>query len=72
MFRDRLVHWAGVLNVFTCAMGAALLKLKVMQANVKADFGRSWESSTQERNFERNLAVRQAYNHLQSQLPVAR
>lgn len=72
MFRDRLVHWAGMLNFFTCTMGTMLVQAKAIEANLTAGFGRRWESPTQERNFEENLAVRQAYNSLQSRLPVAR
>lgn len=65
MFRDRLVHWAGMLSFFARTMSVMLVHVKAMQVNVKAGFSnRSWESITEERKFKRDLAVRQAYNSL--------
>lgn len=72
MFRDRLVHWAGMLNFFTSTMGTMLVQARTIEATLKTDFGRRWESTTQERNFKQSFAVRQAYNDAQSRLPVAR
>jgi hypothetical protein len=72
MFRDRLVHWAGMLNFLTSTMSTILVQAKGLHVNGKASFGRRWESTTQERNFERNLAIQQGYNNFQSRLPVAR
>jgi hypothetical protein len=72
MFRDRLVHWVGLLNFFTWTMGIMLVHAKSAQANLNIGPGRKWASSSQERNFGRNLAVQQAYNNLQSRLPVGR
>lgn len=72
MFRDRLVHWAGMLNFFTCTMSVMLVHVKAMQVNVKAGFSnRSWASITEERKFKRDLAVRQAYDSVLL-LPVAK
>jgi hypothetical protein len=72
MFRDRWVPWARMLNFFTCTISIMLVHMKAMKANVKAGFSnRSWESITEERKFERNLAVRQAYNSLLLLPPVS-
>jgi hypothetical protein len=61
-----------MLNSFTWTVDIMLVHVKAMQANVMPGFGRKWDSSTQERNFERNRAVRQAHDNLYSRLPVAR
>lgn len=72
MFRDRLVHWAGMLDVFTCTLGTMLLHAKATQANAKTIFSRRWESIAHERDFQRELAARRAVNDFQSRLIVAR
>ena len=64
-----MLHWARILNLFTATMSTMLV---LVLTNARASFGRPWESTTQARDFERELIARKAYNELQSRLPVAR
>ena len=72
MFRDRLVNWARILNLSTFTIGTLLVHVRTMKLDVKTRFGRRWDSNTHEREFERELVARRAFNELQSRLPVAR
>jgi len=72
MFRDRLLNWARILDLFTFTMGTFFVHVKTMKGDVKTSFGRRWESNSREREFERELVARRAFNELQSRLPTAR
>ena len=72
MFRDRLLNWTRIFDPFTFTMGALLVHVKTMKVDVKTSFGRCWDSNTHEREFERELRARRAFNELQSRLPTAR
>ena len=67
MFQERLANWARVLNLFTATMSTIMAVRKA-----RISFGRNFESTTQARNFERELIERKAYSETLSRLPVAR
>ena len=75
MFRDRFLNWTKIFDPFTFTIGALLVHVKTMRVDVKTSFGsfgRRWDSNTHEREFERELLARRAFNELQSRLPTAR
>ena len=72
MFRDRLLNWTKIFDPFTFTIGTLLVHVKTMKVDVKTGFGRRWDSNTHEREFERELMARRAFNELQSRLPTAR
>ena len=56
MFREIIFHWARTLTLLMGPIGAM-----IMMAKSKQRFGRPWDSMTLARDFERQLAARQAY-----------
>ena len=64
MFRVRLVHWARMFNFFTSTMSIVLVHMRAMHVNVKTGPSRNWESISEKRKFERNLAAQRSYNSL--------
>jgi len=72
MFRQILVDLARMLHVLGLTLGVILAHSDAVKVDMKSSFGRRWDSNTQERAFERQLAERRAFNELQSRLPMAR
>ena len=67
MFQERIVNWARILNLFTCTMSTLIVVTKA-----RVSFGRAFESTTQARNFQRELVSRKAYAESLSRMPAAR
>ncbi len=67
MFREMILHWARIFELFVGAMSATPVLMKAGPS-----FGRPWESATHARYFERELVARKAYNEWQARMPVAR
>ncbi len=72
MFRQILVDLVRMLNLFAWTAGLVLAQSKAVSVNVKASLDRPWVSNSSERDFERQMAARRAFNELQSKLPIAR
>lgn len=72
MFRDRLLDWAKIFELFAFTIGTLFVHVKTMRVDVRTGFGRRWDSNTHERMFERELVAKRAFNELQSRLPTAR
>ena len=71
MFRHILVESARMLGLFAGTIGMLSVHVKT-KVGLNTRFGRDWESNTREREFDRQLVERRAFNELGSRLPLAR
>jgi hypothetical protein len=72
MFRQILVESARMLGMFAGTIGMLSVHVKTLNVGLNTRFGRHWESNTSERQFDRQLVERRAFNEFGSRLPLAR
>jgi len=72
MFRHILVESARIIGLFASTIGLLSVHVKTMSVGLNNRFGRGWESNFRQREFDRQLLERRAFDEIQSRLPVAR